>query len=275
MLVSHVTGQSAWTAHRAYTEGAPVSPGNETSLQGPRSESLVRTEARSSSTTDEGSTDSMSKIEYDQRIPRSYSTLATDRKSEPAISSRRDASRSVASRPRSLPASKVLYTSKKQEYARRLSLDESTEGDDDALAISCLQLLCQAVPKLEPTRQSSEKATSFRESRADSPTLLSSDDRRSRVPMACTRCKTAHTRCDTKRPCGRCVRRGVADSCVDAIPKRRGRKRSEDSNTEVPAPPNKSARGLYNTAPLRRKQSLSSWGSHSDATTPPLDDASY
>mmetsp|Transcript_20838 Transcript_20838/g.29132 ORF Transcript_20838/g.29132 Transcript_20838/m.29132 type:complete len:278 (+) Transcript_20838:66-899(+) len=101
-------------------------------------------------------------------------------------------------------------TSIEQEF-----LDSAT--DDDAVAISCLQHLSRAIPKIEPPEKIVDDLHS-----------QSLHNRRTRVPMACTRCKMAHTRCDTKRPCGRCVRRGVADSCVDAIPKRRGRKRSDD-----------------------------------------------
>ncbi|GAB5367054.1 hypothetical protein AAMO2058_001197000 [Amorphochlora amoebiformis] len=50
--------------------------------------------------------------------------------------------------------------------------------------------------------------------------------RKNRVKTACTNCKTSKSRCDTGRPCDRCVKRGVAHTCIDAIPKRRGRKRS-------------------------------------------------
>merc|ERR1711871_1505938 len=106
----------------------------------------------------------------------------------------------------------------KREYSKpsseRSLYDIAT--DDDAMAISCLQHLSRSIPKLIPERPPADNSVS------------SAQNRRTRVPMACTRCKMAHTRCDTKRPCGRCVRRGVADSCVDAIPKRRGRKRSDD-----------------------------------------------
>jgi len=44
-----------------------------------------------------------------------------------------------------------------------------------------------------------------------------------RVKTACTSCKRSKTKCDRKRPCKRCVRRGRADSCVDSIHKKRGR----------------------------------------------------
>jgi len=119
--------------------------------------------------------------------------------------------------------------SKLKPKVKHLQIDTSSSEDqsflelatdDDAVAISCLQHLSRSIPKLEPERK-------------PAPELISSPNRRTRVPMACTRCKMAHTRCDTKRPCGRCVRRGVADSCVDAIPKRRGRKRSEDMEAPI------------------------------------------
>jgi hypothetical protein len=102
----------------------------------------------------------------------------------------------------------------------------------DAVAISCLESLMRLSPKLPQI------------SRADS-------EKKTRVPMACTRCKMSHTRCDTKRPCGRCVRRGEADSCVDAIPKRRGRKRSEDAtDLPLPTPPTKTLKGSPRMKPI-------------------------
>eukprot|EP00954_Amorphochlora_amoebiformis_P006141 481074-Amorphochlora_amoeboformis.AAC.1 len=52
--------------------------------------------------------------------------------------------------------------------------------------------------------------------------------RRVRVKTACTNCKAAKARCDTGRPCSRCVKRGFPHKCIDAVPKRRGRKRSHD-----------------------------------------------
>ena len=45
-----------------------------------------------------------------------------------------------------------------------------------------------------------------------------------RVKAACTNCKKAKARCDHGRPCSRCVERGL-DNCVDAYPKRVGRRR--------------------------------------------------
>eukprot|EP00954_Amorphochlora_amoebiformis_P002156 168902-Amorphochlora_amoeboformis.AAC.2 len=45
-----------------------------------------------------------------------------------------------------------------------------------------------------------------------------------RTRTACTNCKKAKTRCSDERPCARCVKRG-ATNCVDAVPRRLGRKR--------------------------------------------------
>jgi Fungal Zn(2)-Cys(6) binuclear cluster domain len=42
---------------------------------------------------------------------------------------------------------------------------------------------------------------------------------------ACASCKRSKVGCDTNRPCHRCVRLGRADSCVDAVHKRRGRRK--------------------------------------------------
>mmetsp|Transcript_18034 Transcript_18034/g.27031 ORF Transcript_18034/g.27031 Transcript_18034/m.27031 type:complete len:255 (+) Transcript_18034:95-859(+) len=100
---------------------------------------------------------------------------------------------------------------------------------DDLVAICCLQSLSNSPPKEETIAHTS--INSLASVRKTQRVLRQQEDtsptRRSRVPMACTRCKLAHTRCDTKRPCSRCVRRG--DICIDAVPKRRGRKRTEDT----------------------------------------------
>mmetsp|Transcript_12461 Transcript_12461/g.14770 ORF Transcript_12461/g.14770 Transcript_12461/m.14770 type:complete len:369 (-) Transcript_12461:333-1439(-) len=60
--------------------------------------------------------------------------------------------------------------------------------------------------------------------------VRASEGSRNRVKTACTNCKLAKARCDNGRPCSRCVKRGCQDTCIDAIPKRRGRKRNQDGN---------------------------------------------
>ncbi|CCM05828.1 uncharacterized protein FIBRA_08064 [Fibroporia radiculosa] len=45
--------------------------------------------------------------------------------------------------------------------------------------------------------------------------------KRKQVKMACTNCAHACKRCDEARPCERCVKYGVADSCVDGVRKER------------------------------------------------------
>jgi len=60
--------------------------------------------------------------------------------------------------------------------------------------------------------------------------LRASEGSRNRVKTACTNCKLAKARCDNGRPCSRCVKRGCQDTCIDAIPKRRGRKRNQNGH---------------------------------------------
>jgi hypothetical protein len=76
---------------------------------------------------------------------------------------------------------------------------------------------------------------------------------RSRVKTACTNCKLAKARCDNGRPCSRCVKRGCQSTCVDAVPKRRGRKRVCDmealDNEDSPEKPEKKAK----TQSVKRK----------------------
>ncbi|KAI0782043.1 hypothetical protein C8Q75DRAFT_728137 [Abortiporus biennis] len=45
--------------------------------------------------------------------------------------------------------------------------------------------------------------------------------KRKQVKMACTNCASACKRCDDNRPCERCCKYGIADSCIDGVRKER------------------------------------------------------
>lgn len=45
--------------------------------------------------------------------------------------------------------------------------------------------------------------------------------RKRNTNVACIHCSRCHLSCDSNRPCGRCVSKGIADGCVDAPRKRR------------------------------------------------------
>ncbi|KAG0165620.1 hypothetical protein DFQ28_006046 [Apophysomyces sp. BC1034] len=86
--------------------------------------------------------------------------------------------------------------------------------------------------------------------------------KRKQVKNACTNCQKACKKCDDARPCPRCVKYGIADSCVNSVRKERKRgikrgpykrrskqegekgtpSRKSDSETQVSAP---SAQGPY------------------------------
>eukprot|EP01130_Rhizamoeba_saxonica_P001200 TRINITY_DN110_c0_g1_i1.p1 TRINITY_DN110_c0_g1~~TRINITY_DN110_c0_g1_i1.p1 ORF type:complete len:126 (-),score=11.87 TRINITY_DN110_c0_g1_i1:139-516(-) len=51
---------------------------------------------------------------------------------------------------------------------------------------------------------------------------------RKRVSIACTACRKSHLKCDSGRPCSRCIKKGISHLCRTADSKRRGRK--GDSN---------------------------------------------
>ncbi|EGO29900.1 hypothetical protein SERLADRAFT_379440, partial [Serpula lacrymans var. lacrymans S7.9] len=55
------------------------------------------------------------------------------------------------------------------------------------------------------------------------PSTTSSGNRpkRKQVKMACTNCATACKRCDEARPCERCVKYGISETCVDGVRKER------------------------------------------------------
>ncbi|KAH9268330.1 hypothetical protein BASA84_000243 [Batrachochytrium salamandrivorans] len=52
-------------------------------------------------------------------------------------------------------------------------------------------------------------------------TSSSGSNRRSQVKIACVHCKSACKKCDSQRPCARCVRIGKPESCRDAPRKER------------------------------------------------------
>ncbi|SJK98420.1 uncharacterized protein ARMOST_01687 [Armillaria ostoyae] len=54
---------------------------------------------------------------------------------------------------------------------------------------------------------------------APSPSMLK--PKRKQVKMACTNCATACKRCDEARPCERCLKYGIQDSCIDGQRKER------------------------------------------------------
>jgi hypothetical protein len=61
------------------------------------------------------------------------------------------------------------------------------------------------------------------------------------VASACVNCKKKHLRCDSSRPCRRCVQSGKEESCVDVEHKKRGR---------PPLKPEGSSTSSYLTSPL-------------------------
>eukprot|EP01128_Nolandella_sp_AFSM9_P005959 TRINITY_DN2986_c0_g1_i1.p1 TRINITY_DN2986_c0_g1~~TRINITY_DN2986_c0_g1_i1.p1 ORF type:complete len:381 (+),score=92.48 TRINITY_DN2986_c0_g1_i1:58-1143(+) len=48
--------------------------------------------------------------------------------------------------------------------------------------------------------------------------------KRTRVSKACSSCQKSHLSCDHGRPCARCIKKGTADTCVDGVQKKRGKK---------------------------------------------------
>ncbi|KAI9331677.1 hypothetical protein DFJ73DRAFT_856836 [Zopfochytrium polystomum] len=51
------------------------------------------------------------------------------------------------------------------------------------------------------------------------------------LPPRCNRCKSVHVTCDAGRPCQRCIRIGKADTCTDAVRKKRGRPKQVPAET--------------------------------------------
>jgi hypothetical protein len=56
------------------------------------------------------------------------------------------------------------------------------------------------------------------------------ETKRFRVTRACTNCQRAHIQCQqVMRPCQRCIEKGLADQCVDAEQRKRGKKKQNPS----------------------------------------------
>jgi hypothetical protein len=47
--------------------------------------------------------------------------------------------------------------------------------------------------------------------------------KRKQVKSACSNCQKACKKCDTVRPCPRCIRYGIQDSCMDTVRKERNK----------------------------------------------------
>jgi len=48
--------------------------------------------------------------------------------------------------------------------------------------------------------------------------------KRKRVSKACIHCRKSHLSCDEGRPCQRCIKKGLGDSCEDGEQKKRGKR---------------------------------------------------
>ena len=61
--------------------------------------------------------------------------------------------------------------------------------------------------------------------------------RRKKASRACYHCQKAHLTCDDSRPCQRCIRKGLADQCVDGFRKKAKYLLEEDEILTNVAPP--------------------------------------
>uniref|UniRef100_A0A7S2TGB2 Zn(2)-C6 fungal-type domain-containing protein n=1 Tax=Lotharella oceanica TaxID=641309 RepID=A0A7S2TGB2_9EUKA len=93
-----------------------------------------------------------------------------------------------------------------------------------------------------------------------------------RVKAACTNCKKAKAKCDRGRPCTRCVERGLPH-CVDAFPRRVGRRRNHFFNnilTEVEVKAIQSHLPKKKKAKRSRKRAAKRTVRDEERKTPPL-----
>jgi hypothetical protein len=80
-----------------------------------------------------------------------------------------------------------------------------------------------------------------KQKRKPKPVKAGLGNRKPYVKRACTNCKSAHTACDSERPCQRCVSLGLEESCVDSERKkpilRKPRKKKMKTEEEIEAYP--------------------------------------
>ncbi|KAJ6790386.1 hypothetical protein PWT90_07767 [Aphanocladium album] len=83
-------------------------------------------------------------------------------------------------------------------------------------------------PSITPQHSASQLRTTAPESSTRVTSPRSHRKTKGHVASACVPCKKAHLRCDSQRPCSRCVTHGKEDTCVDVRHKKRGRPRLRD-----------------------------------------------
>lgn len=80
------------------------------------------------------------------------------------------------------------------------------------------------------------------------------------VSVACIHCKKAHLACDESRPCKRCVKLGKQDTCVDHVPKKRGRPAYSSANGLNVRPRSRSQPSIVNGSQASEQETGSSFG---------------
>ncbi|KAI9139794.1 hypothetical protein BKA69DRAFT_1083493 [Paraphysoderma sedebokerense] len=85
--------------------------------------------------------------------------------------------------------------------------------------------------------------------------------KRKKTLRACNHCQKAHITCDNSRPCQKCIKRGLADTCTDGIRKRA--KYLQDIPPDLINPPQ-----MYMGQPQQQQQQLSNMQSR--PPTPPV-----
>lgn len=94
------------------------------------------------------------------------------------------------------------------------------------------------------------------------------DVKQSRKPtrVACSFCHSKHLQCDTTRPCKNCIKRGHADSCTDAIRRKKGIPKSRLPSDAAPT-----AAGQDGTSRLKPELSPSPATASTTAGNTPVD----
>ena len=104
---------------------------------------------------------------------------------------------------------------------------------------------------MESDSKSCDHDVSSTTKRPSSQIDLSDNTKKRKVSkVACTNCRTSKVACDESRPCKRCVKLKLDDSCIDHYPKRRGRKSNKNRS---PSPSPTSDQRLLSIDPTLRK----------------------
>ncbi|CAG8553874.1 16441_t:CDS:2 [Cetraspora pellucida] len=126
-----------------------------------------------------------------------------------------------------MPITSPLSRSYDSEYISDSQMTDGYSSDSQIFSLST-----SPQPQYYTSNDSFGNTTNF--AHGSQPLLVPRKNKKN-VTDACLNCKTSHSRCETKRPCGRCSDKGIP--CDPTQNKKRGRKPRSATSTPEPTSP--------------------------------------